>query len=60
VNPTNVRMRVWREANESRCLMADGSPLPVYKDEVVMIVVGRSIEECARLLCPMLKPEGCE
>ena len=55
--PTNTRMRVWREANETRVLMADGSPLPVYKGEVIMIVVGRSLEECSRLLCPMLKAE---
>jgi len=51
---TNTRMRIWREASESRVLMADGAPLPVYMGEVVMIVVGRSVEECSRLLCPML------
>ena len=44
------RQVAWRESNESRVLMTGTGPMPVYRDEVVVIIVAKSVEEARRLL----------
>lgn len=40
----------WRETKDCRLLATDRGALPVYKDEVVIIIVAKSVEEARRLL----------
>ena len=44
------RQVAWRESSESRVLMTGTGPMPVYRDEVVVIIVAKSVEEARRLL----------
>jgi hypothetical protein len=52
------RKVIWIEANESRCMMTGGGPLPVFKGEFVMVVAGKSLEDCQRLFCDMMRTRG--
>jgi hypothetical protein len=52
------RMRAWREANNQRIIMTSDGPLIAYHGEFVMVVVGKSLEECRSILCPMLRDES--
>jgi len=49
-----ARMRAWKEANQQRLIMTADGPLVAYAGEFVMVVVGKSLEECRELLCPVL------
>ena len=51
------RMRIWREANAQRIVMTSDGPLVVYQGDYVLVAVGKSLEECRDMLCPMLKTE---
>lgn len=51
------RMRVWREANNQRIVMTSDGPLVAYNGDFVMVVVGKSIEECRDILCPMFRAQ---
>lgn len=37
--------------------MTSDGPLVAYEGEYVMVVVGKSLEDCRDVLCPMLKQE---
>lgn len=52
------RKLVWIESNDSRCIMTGTGPLPVYKGEFVMVVAGKSLEDCQRLFCEMMRTRG--
>lgn len=52
VGPRKVE---WVEANESRVMMTGSGPLPIYKGEFVMVVAGKSIEDCQRLFCEYVR-----
>jgi len=53
-----ARLRTWKEANQQRIIMTSDGPLIAYNGEFVMVIVGRSLEECRELLCPMLQSKG--
>ena len=53
-----ARKVIWIENNESRCMMTGAGPLPVYKGEFVMVVAGKTLEECQRLFCDMMRTRG--
>jgi len=54
------RMRIWREANKQRVVMTADGPLIIYEGEYAMVVVGKSLEECRNVLCPMLREQPKE
>jgi hypothetical protein len=39
-------------------MMAGAGPLPVYKGEFVLVVAGKTLEECQRLFCDMMRTRG--
>ena len=57
---TSPRMRIWREGNKVRTIMTPEGPTIAYEGEWVFVVVGTSLEECARQFCGMFKPEPCK
>jgi hypothetical protein len=55
---TNPRKVLWIEENESRCIGTGVGPFTAYKGEFVMVVAGKTIEECQRLFCEYLRTRG--
>lgn len=54
----NPRKTLWIEGSTSRVMMTGTGPFPVYEGEFVMVVAGKSLEECQRLFCAMMRTRG--
>ena len=52
------RKMVWIEGNESRCIGTGAGTFMAYKGEFVLCVAGRTLEDCERLFCDMLRTRG--
>jgi hypothetical protein len=52
------RKLLWIENTDARCIATGAGILTTYKGEFVMVVAGKSLEECQRLFCDMLRTRG--
>jgi hypothetical protein len=54
------RMRIWQESNPQRIVMTSDGPIVAYEGQWVLVVVGKSLEDCVKQFCPMLRGEESE
>jgi hypothetical protein len=52
------RKSVWIENNKARCMGTGAGTFTTYEGEFVLVVAGRSLAECRRLFCDMLRSDG--
>lgn len=57
-SPTNPRKVTWIESNDVRCMATGAGGMTIYKGEFAMVVIGRTLEDCQRLFCDMLRTRG--
>lgn len=55
---TNPRKLVWIESNDARCIGTGAGIFIAHKGEFVMVVAGKTLEDCQRMFCDMLRTRG--
>lgn len=52
------RKQMWIETSAARCMGTGAGTFTTYEGETVLVIAGKSIAECRRLFCDLLRSTG--